>query len=134
LLPDSWKVEDPGEIGWGITKSLLELAGTGDHTMKNKPRTKPEFLNELEDKQRNILWHDTSRNDVTLNRFMWNGSPRATVIQRVGLVIFSLLFIGIGLTIVQATTSEIDGMTSLLVLSLTCFFLGWRFLRNAFLR
>jgi hypothetical protein len=49
---------------------------------------------ELEAKQRNILFPDTLANSSRVDEFLWKGSPNPTAIQRCGLAIFALFYLG----------------------------------------
>jgi len=50
-------------------------------------------LREIEARQRGTVWPDTLRNGALVDAFLWKGSPKATVIQRIGTGLFGLLFL-----------------------------------------
>ena len=47
-------------------------------------------LREIEARQRGTVWPDTLRNGALVDAFLWKGSPKATVIQRIGPGLFEL--------------------------------------------
>jgi hypothetical protein len=48
---------------------------------------------EIEAKQRAILWPDALRNGRTIHAFLWKGDPNAKPVQRAGLVVLALFFL-----------------------------------------
>jgi hypothetical protein len=89
--------------------------------------------NELEERQRAILVPDLIRSGRSVDDFMWNGDPKASLVQRIGLFIFGVFFLVLFCTgvfiiatwtwagfVVGLPTSVIPGIFS------------FRFLRNAF--
>lgn len=101
---------------------------------------KPDFVRDVEARQSNILFPDTLRNGLSVLYFLWNGSPRATLLQRVGLGLFS----GIPLTYTVAISQifspwryaegTITGLIVGLIAGLTCTYATAKLLRNAFRR
>ncbi len=51
------------------------------------------MLEEVELKQRNTVWPDTMLNGTNVDAFLWKGNPKATLVQRIGAVIFGLSFL-----------------------------------------
>jgi hypothetical protein len=47
---------------------------------------------ELEARQRSILWPDYLRANRNVFEFLWKGDPKAKLVQRVGLILFALHF------------------------------------------
>jgi hypothetical protein len=50
------------------------------------------FIDDITAKQRNVVWPDTLRNGRAVDKFLWNGSPNAPLVQRIGAWIFGLTF------------------------------------------
>jgi hypothetical protein len=50
------------------------------------------FLEELEARQRSILWPDYLRANRNVFEFLWKGDPNAKPVQRAGLFIFAMHF------------------------------------------
>ena len=48
---------------------------------------------ETEKKQRAISWPDTLRSGRSVDKFLWKGDRRATPVQRIGLVVFAMMFL-----------------------------------------
>ena len=48
---------------------------------------------EAEEKQRAILWPDTLRSGRSVDEFLWRGDRRATLVQRIGLAVFAMMFL-----------------------------------------
>jgi hypothetical protein len=59
--------------------------------MKNFPLDR--IHEEMEEKQRAILLPDMLRFGRTVDDFLWKGDPRATPVQRIGLVVFAMMFL-----------------------------------------
>lgn len=103
---------------------------------------KPDFIKELEARQRNIWMGDQIRNSLPLYRFFWNGSPTATVIQRIGLALFGLVWLSVAFSIeytlaIPESDSDPPVFVTLLIASVVAFpfaYVGYRFVRNAFRR
>lgn len=91
------------------------------------------LLEEVETRQRNVLWPDTVLNASSVDALLWKGSPKATRVQRVGIAIWGLSFLALGgfFTVVEARElhSPIIAVLGLLLLAL-----GARVTLNAFRR
>jgi hypothetical protein len=87
----------------------------------------------VESRQRNIGWPDTVRNGRSVDALLWRGSHDATTIQRVGIAVFGLLFLSIGLFFVFSLAPELHSVLSALF---GVFFvaLGLKVTLNAFRR
>jgi hypothetical protein len=70
----------------------------GTNVMLDKDSDNPHdsLRRDLEAKQRNVLLPDTLTNARSVDAFLWKGSPNATAVQRAGMVIFGLFYIGVG--------------------------------------
>jgi hypothetical protein len=89
---------------------------------------------ETEAKQRGILWPDMLRAGRSVDEFLWKGDPRATPVQRAGLVLFGLMFlsfaaIGIGL---GCALDDWVVRTIAIILGVLAGIAGLRFMKNAF--
>ena len=56
-----------------------------------------EFSDEIESKQKNLLWPDSLVNSRGVDELLFKGLPNPTKVQRVGAWIFGLAYISIGL-------------------------------------
>jgi hypothetical protein len=73
------------------------------------PPEPDEFIRDIRDRQRNIVFPDTVRNARPLYVFCWRGSPNPTWPQRVGAWLFGLIFAADGLflfTIARENNSD----------------------------
>jgi hypothetical protein len=99
---------------------------------------KEQWEGELINRQRNIVFPDTVRNDRLVNELFWKGSPRATLVQRIGIAILSILPLGVAATIIWDGWRDDPPNSIFVILRAVLAFLfaafGIRMLRNAFLR
>ena len=77
-----------------------------------------DFIREIEDRQRNIVWPGPLANGRLVDKLVSKGSPDATVAQRVGIEIFGLSFLLWGSVFLSFANP--------------CLLLGARVLYNAF--
>lgn len=91
------------------------------------------LLEEVESRQRNLLWPDTMLNASRVDALLWKGSPKATKVQRVGIAIWGLSFFALGgfFTFLQAPELH---SPMIAVLGLLLLALGTRVTFNAFRR
>jgi hypothetical protein len=101
---------------------------TKDHHKKER------WEGELINRQRNIVFPDTVRNDRLVNELLWKGSPNATPVQRIGIAVLSIgpfcvaaQFIGIG----WDALPDAAAILAFLV-ALPFVYVGCRLVRNAF--
>jgi hypothetical protein len=87
-------------------------------------------------RQRATVWPDTLRNGATIDAFLWKGDPNAKPVQRVGLIIFALFFLLLGLFLMAIPFQRDfeDGSSIVFLAALIPILLTVRLLRNAFLR
>jgi hypothetical protein len=95
-----------------------------------------EMLKEIDRKQGAVEWPETLEAGRSVDEFLWKGDPKATRVQRVGLVIFGVGFlflfvIAVVLTVVGRDWPDIIGG---LVIGTPSGIFAFRFLRNAFRR
>jgi hypothetical protein len=69
-------------------------------TPNNHPIEK--LVEDVEFKQRNTTWPDVMANASSADELMWKGSRRITKVQRVGVGLFGLVFLGGGIGMVNA--------------------------------
>jgi hypothetical protein len=55
-------------------------------------RSRWKSLNEIHARQKNTVWPDLMKNRALVDSFLWKGSSEATVVQRIGIALFGLLF------------------------------------------
>jgi hypothetical protein len=91
------------------------------------------LLEEVESRQRNVLWPDAMVNASSVDALLWKGSPKATTVQRVGIVIWGLLFLSLGAFFTFVQAPELHS-PMIAVLGLLLLALGTRVTLNAFRR
>src|ERR1035438_7539121 len=91
---------------------------------------------DIEARQRSILWPDYLRATRNVYEFLWNGDPKARPVQRIGLAIFGLQFLLVGISVVYASSSEETGwsINPGKVAGAVSVLFSLRLLRNVFLR
>jgi hypothetical protein len=57
-----------------------------------------ELTRRLRLKQSNVVWPELVRNSYSLDRLLWHGSPHASLIQKIGSLVFGLVFFSVGAT------------------------------------
>jgi hypothetical protein len=91
------------------------------------------LLEDVQNRQRNIVWPDTMRNGRAMDALLWRGAPDATLVQRGGIAVFGLLFLSLGLFFVFSIAPEFHSVLGA-VLGVLLAALGVRVLLNAFRR
>jgi hypothetical protein len=91
---------------------------------------------QIEAKQKAILWEDGLRNGKSVDEFLWKGDPKAKPIQRAGLIIFGFTFllIAIGIASIPFQKKFEDGWAIDFLMALFSLLIAIRLFRNAFLR
>jgi hypothetical protein len=95
---------------------------------------KSKFAQSIKERQKNTLVPDILRNDADVNAFVLNGSPKATLLQRVGMVLFALAPLSVVFMAVQLGLGMTgNGFARLVMFMLAVPFAAWglRILRNA---
>jgi hypothetical protein len=77
-----------------------------------------EFIHDVEARQRNILWPDALRNARSVDRLIFRGAPDAPLVQRIGIILFGLIYVCGGLVFLGFARAERSFWFSL-------FSLGW---------
>jgi len=101
--------------------------------------TKPEFdriREDVEAKQRAVIWSDTIRNGGSVDAFLWTGDPHAKIIQRTGLVVFGIMFLLFAVVIASIPFEKNfeDGSAVDFLMALIPLLISLRLFRNALLR
>jgi hypothetical protein len=92
---------------------------------------------ELAERQRATVWPDTLRSGRSVDEFLWKGDPKATPVQRAGLVVFGafwfFLFAVMIVVVVKAAMGR-DLMTTLIgaLFGAVIGYVDFRLFRNAF--
>ena len=89
-------------------------------------------IEEVRAKQKNTVWPDAIRNSRSVDAFLWNGSPDAPLVQRIGAWIFGLTFILIGLVWVDVAYER--NWPAFGVLSMVWLVVGGKVFFNGFRR
>jgi hypothetical protein len=103
--------------------------------MENRPSFS-EIRRNVEIAQRATTFPDTLRAGTSVDAFLWHGDPRATPVQRAGLVIFALIFLSSSIGFVALMIWKLTGserLAPLLPLALSSIAAA-RLIRNVFLR
>jgi hypothetical protein len=67
------------------------------------------FIEEAKGRQRNIVFPDTVRNERAALVFLWNGSAKPPVVQRMAACLFGLCFLANGLMFLAMAVSAHNG-------------------------
>ena len=94
-------------------------------------KTGQDFIAEVKTRQRNIVFPETVANGRRVDELFWKGSPDATVLQRVGMGLFGMAFVVMGLVLLSYLKAEGWGY---IIWSWVPLVFGARLLRNAFRR
>jgi hypothetical protein len=92
---------------------------------------------DLEERQRATVWPDTLRAGRSVDEFLWKGDPKATPIQRAGLLVFatlwSFLFAVFFILAIKAATQR-DLVTAIICTAFGAVigYVDFRLIRNAF--
>ena len=94
-----------------------------------------EMLKEIDRKQGAAKWPETLEAGRSVDEFMWKGDPKATLVQRIGLLIFGALFLFLFVVaVIILATRTWEGLLVGLVIGSFSGIFSFRFLRNAFKR
>jgi hypothetical protein len=91
---------------------------------------------DLEAKQRSILWPDYLRANRNVFEFLWKGAPKAKRVQRLGLILFALHFWLMGVFFAALAWSSDEWISRVFgsLPGLISVLISIRLFRNAFLR
>jgi hypothetical protein len=92
---------------------------------------------EIEAKQRSILWPDYLRANRNVFEFLWKGDPKAKPIQRAGLIVFGVMNAVSGFFWISLCLTKTDDWISRFfgfLIGLVSALVSIRLFRNAFLR
>jgi hypothetical protein len=88
---------------------------------------------DAEERQRGILVPDLIRSGRSVDEFMWKGDPKASLVQRIGLLIFGFMFLVLfAIAVVILATRTWEGALVGSVMGAFSGIFSFRFLRNAF--
>ena len=88
---------------------------------------------EIEARQRSILWPDYLYAVRNTYYFLWNGDPKPKMVQRVGLAIFGMFFLTTGVSFISIFSSSEPGwFNPVTVFCALQVLFSLRVLRNAF--
>jgi hypothetical protein len=86
-----------------------------------------------EQSQRAVLVPDLLRSGRSVDEFMWKGDPKASLVQRIGLLIYGAMFLTFfALAVFILLTGGWGGLPVGLVVGALSGIFSFRFLRNAF--
>jgi uncharacterized membrane protein HdeD (DUF308 family) len=54
-------------------------------------------MEEMSAKERNAVWSNPRKDSLSVGALLWKGSPDATKVQRIGVLIFGVTFISVGI-------------------------------------
>jgi hypothetical protein len=97
---------------------------------ENPPTSLDKLRQDLEARQRNLLWPDTLINARSVDEFLWKGSPHPNGIQRAGMALFGMFYVGIG----AVAFLLIDSIYLRILLGAPWAAFGAKILHNAFRR
>lgn len=87
---------------------------------------------ELLKRQRNTLWPDALQNSKSVDEFLWKGSAKPPMVQRVGAIVFGLFFLVATLAFSGMAVESRSVLLTLLALGFL--YLGVKVLRNGWPR
>lgn len=89
---------------------------------------------DIEARQKALLWEEARRGGRSVDEFLWNGDPDAKPIQRAGLIVFAFIFLLISAVFVSIPFEKgFEGWGIEFGFALFSLFISLRFIRNAFL-
>jgi hypothetical protein len=91
---------------------------------------------EIENKQKAILWEDARKGGRGVDAFLWKGDPYAKPVQRIGLIVFGaqFLFLAVFMSSIPFQKHFDDGWPVEFLMATGSFLISLRLFRNAFLR
>jgi hypothetical protein len=90
------------------------------------------YIGSIEERQKNVTWPHVLRNSRSVDEVIWKGVRGAPLVQRIGVAIFALAFLLVGITLVSMA-SQIGSRVPVLVGG-TMLLAGAWMVRNAFRR
>jgi hypothetical protein len=72
-----------------------------------------QVLEDAERRQQNTLWPNAMVNGSSVDGLLWKGSAKATKVQRVGIAIWGLTFLGVGICWLLMARERHDALTGL---------------------
>jgi hypothetical protein len=102
--------------------------------MKDQAHNSEHFhlIDEIKDRQSNTLWPDAMKNSRGVDEFLWESSPDAPLVQRMGAWLFGIFFILGGLGWLDVAYEK--HWTVFGVLSVAWFLIGGKVFLNGFRR
>lgn len=90
------------------------------------------YIGSLEERQKNLTWPDLLRNGRSVDEVIWKGVRGAPLVQRIGVAIFAMAFLLVGITLVSMA-SQIGSMVTVWVGGVMLLAGAWM-VRNVFRR
>jgi hypothetical protein len=63
-------------------------------------------IEDLEARQRNLIWPDVLRGGRSVDEFLWKGAREAPLVQRIGAVVLALAYVMVGLAFVSMSLEQ----------------------------
>jgi hypothetical protein len=104
---------------------------------QDSPEQNEKWIDEIESRQRNIVFPDTVRNGRSVDELLWKGSPDAPLVQRIGIALFGLTFAAGSVVFFWAALTRTEGwadMTASIAIGVGFLILGGHLCLNAFIR
>jgi hypothetical protein len=103
--------------------------------IKGMKRRREQWESDIANRQRNVQWHDTFRNNHFVNELLWKGRPDATLVQRIGIALFSIAPLTFAVVLISVAWDASPDPAAILFLLMALPFIvfGTRLLRNAFM-
>jgi len=102
---------------------------------QNKGRDFRKLVEDYRRKQQNIIWPGPIINETRIERFLWNGSPNPTLVQRVASWLIGLVLFTCGLALFRWAIRDRASFAAVVVfVTLACAysFAGFRIFLNGF--
>ena len=98
----------------------------------NRPNHQDALIEDVEARQRNTLWPDAMVNSSSVDALLLKGSAKATKVQRIGIAIWGLTFVCLGMGLEFAAFEK--GSRLFVFMGLLVLALGATVFLNAFKR
>ncbi len=85
----------------------------------DSPEGREKWIDDVESSQRNIVFPDTVRNARSADELLLKGSPNASLVQRIAMVLFGVTFFASGVAFIAIAQTRSDGWASTMFLIAT---------------
>lgn len=101
-----------------------------NHETHNDKEDLDSYIGSIEERQKNVTWPHLLRNGRSADEVIWKGVRDAPLVQRIGVAIFALAFIMVGIALVSMA-SQLGSRVTVWVGAMMLLAGAWM-MRNAF--